>query len=515
MADEDDELEKLDSPENEGLSLDASDSGDMPTVDNSVEAPPKNEASEINPEENQEDIEKAASDLEPKQSPAEDDGLESSDDNGLQAQLSPHESRLKKYQDFMDEYKRLQQHRRNTDLVSGLMTAGGQIGQSMAGKFSGNFTPDLSGAKAVQEIGNRPVTDFEQGQVVGSRQIQLGAEKDAHDPASPQSIMVRDYLNKRLGLNLADDVSAADAQMLLKTVGRPGQTKYQKINVVNQKTGEKGIASFNPSTQELEMNGNKLNPSEWVQDYRSSNFVDPKTGERVGFSAGTGKTTGALTGPGVNAPVMGATPSTPGGQVDLNRSFLNAQQAKQVDHAREKFIQEVKDDRNSLNANDRVIQVLQAGGELGDLPREIQDQLNRAFGQKGHISDAQLGGLLGKPDWKNRVENAVSLGTTGKLTDENRQFLLDVANLIKEQNQSYIDKKSDIYTQNLYGDLKNSPNLSKYKFGPDSVKGLLGVESAVRPGMQRLKEKQSGRIVPIKPEKYDAALKSGLFEKVQ
>src|ERR1019366_9279375 len=162
-------------------------------------------------------------------------------------------------------------------------------------------------------------------------------------------------------------------------------------------------------------NGKPLDSNDWVRDYRAQSFIDPKTQERLSFNAGTGKVAGALTGPGVNAPIIGAPQGNE--QIQLNRSFLNGQQAKQVDHTRDKFIQEVKDDRNNLNSTDRVIAALQTGKELGDLTREEQDQLNRAFGQKGHISDQQIGVTLGRPDWKNRFTNAISIGTTGKFTD--------------------------------------------------------------------------------------------------
>ncbi len=403
-------------------------------------------------------------------------------------------SQLSKFQDYMKQYSQLRDQQRKSDLVAGLATAGGQIGQAMAGKYSGHFVPDESGIKVLQAQANRPIQQFEQGLAIEKAGQGINATRAAQDPTSPQSRMVRQYINqkfgsidpvtgKQTGLHLDDDVSAADAQMFLKAIGRPGTEKATNVPLVNQKTGEKVTGIWHPIQQMFTtLDGHPLGP-DYIRDYRAQSFLEPKTGERLGFSGGTGKTTGALTGPGVSTPIVPAPGEdvTSEKPIQINKSFLNNKQTEQVDHYRKQFIKEVQDDRNSLNANDRVIKVLEAGQELGDLPREIQDQLNRAFGQKGHISDAQLGGLLGKPDWRNRVENAVSLGMNGKLTPENRKFLLDVARLIKSQNQQYIDNKSQYYTQNLYGDLQTAPNLQKYKFGPDSVKNLLGVESASHP----------------------------------
>lgn len=159
-------------------------------------------------------------------------------------------SRLDRYQNFINQYRKLQDQRRNTDLVSGLMAAGGQIGQAMAGKYSGQFTPDMSGAQMVKQMGERPLQDLEQQQVVASRGMQLKGVQDAQDPKSAQSQLTRDYLRSRLGIDLPETVSAADAQMLLKTTGRPTQNKYQKINGtwMNPDTGieERKAAIFNP-----------------------------------------------------------------------------------------------------------------------------------------------------------------------------------------------------------------------------------------------------------------------------
>lgn len=469
--------------------VDAQDKPPVSSSDLNTEQPPTNIPDQqiANPEWAKEDVNPAA-----EYDASEEIAKESNKAMPAIRPPSPQEQQLSKYQQFMSDYKDLQDQRQKGLLTAGLFQAGGQIGQAVAGKYSGNFKPDESGIETMKALANQPVADFENAQVVKGRGITLQSEMDDHDPKSPKSKMIRDYLNQKIpGLKLADDVSAADAQQLLKNIGKPTQTKFSQLPMVNKHTGEKIMGTFNPTTNTFQdTEGHPLNSREWVRDYRAQTIVDPKTKERFGFSAGTGKLSGQLTGPGENAPIVPEKPGDlqSGENIQLNRSFLNGKQAEQVDHTREKFIQEVKDDRNSLNANDRVISVLQQGGQLGDLPREIQDQLNRSFGQKGHISDAQLGGLLGKPDWKNRFQNAVSLGMTGKLTDENRKFLLDVANMIKQQNQSYIDKKSQIYSNNLYSDLKSAPNLQKYKFGPDAARNLLGVESAVNPDGPQAKQ---------------------------
>lgn len=439
-------------------------------------------------------------------------------------------SRLNQFQDMLGQYAALQNQRRKSDLVAGLAAAGAQIGQSMAGKYSGNFKPDMSGVEILQQQANRPVTDFEQAQTVKGREGQLYSQMSAMDPTSPQSKLIRDYLNKRVfnpnheeGKDLPEDVSANDAILLLKTVGRPGQTKFQQLPVVNQQTGEKTMAVFNPTLGAFtDVSGKPMGP-EWVRDYRAQSFPDPSTGERLGFSGGTGQITGPLTGPGVNRPsIPAAGPGQP--PVELDRTLLTAQQAKQVDHTRDKFLQEVKNDRAAINSADRVIQVLTSGQSVGDLPAEVQDQMSRAFGQTGHITDAQMGRALGRSDWKSKLNLAKSMFFEGKIDDKNRQFLVDVMNTIRNQNQQFVTNKAKVYSANLANDFRNASNLKKYNVTPDTVNKLLGVESAAAssqqsqqppPGTVQVTSKKTGKKFFLQQDKVKEALKRQLIEPLE
>lgn len=419
-------------------------------------------------------------------------------------------SPVDRYQQFMDEYKRLQGNRSKSDLVAGLMAAGGQIGQAMAGKYSGQFTPDMSGVNLVQKMGERPVQDFEQGQIVQGRQLGLKSSMDSADPASAKSGLVRDYLNKRLGMSLPETVSADDAMLLMKTMGKPQNTKFSQLPVTNQNTGEKTMAIFNPTTGTFSSTDGKPMGPEWVRDYRSQSFVDPATQERVGFSGGTGKVTGPLTGPGVNR--AAAPEAEEGESVELSRPMLTAQQSKQLDHARDKFMNEVKGDRAAINSADRVLQVLQSGQSLGDLPSEEQDQMSRAFGQTGHITDSQMGRTLGRADWKSRLNLAKSMFFEGKIDDENRQFLMEVMGTIRDQNQQFVANKAKAHAANLANDFKTAPNLAKANVTPQSIMKMLAVEEAAASSSQQqtrqLIDLRDGKLKPIKADKYDDALKA-------
>lgn len=231
---EDDELEK-DPSDN----LDVEDLSDLAPKDDSSD---QESDSEEDPEAEVQDNENSANELN-----KEANSVLSEIPQAPQAHPS-----LNRFQDYLKQYKALQQQQNKGELVNGLLAAGGKIGQSIAGKYSGNFVPDQTGNKMLEEMNKQPLQQFEKGMAVQKAGMGLNAEAAAMDPDSPQSKLVRDYVEKRLGLKLAPDVSAADAQMLLKTVGRPTQTKFQKVNgtVTDPDTGvEKRISAiFDPST---------------------------------------------------------------------------------------------------------------------------------------------------------------------------------------------------------------------------------------------------------------------------
>jgi hypothetical protein len=244
-------------------------------------------------------------------------------------------TKLDRYQNFINEYRKLQDQRQKSDLATGLAAAGAKIGQSMAGKFSGQFNPDLTGIKLAQEQASRPVSDLEQQQVVQGRGMQVQSEQNANDPNSPQSKLTRNYLKTRLGLDLPDDVSAADAQALLKTVGRPVQTKYQKVN--GTYTDEKGqqhrvSANYDPTTHSyVDVNGNKLPDNFVAEGLNPYQFTrDPITGNLLQVNKSRGGTPTQVQGAALNAAALAQNPNqlyaamNPNDRKELNDKILPA-----------------------------------------------------------------------------------------------------------------------------------------------------------------------------------------------
>lgn len=209
--------------------------------------------------------------------------------------VSP-ESQLDRYKNFIDEYKQLQQHRQRMDTATALLAAGGKIGQSIAGKYSGNFNPDLTGLQLVQQAANRPVTDFEQGQIVQGRGIQLQGEMAANDPNSSQSVMVRQYLQQRFpNITVPPNLTYADSSAFLKNVGKPLNSRFQsKVGLYTDDEGKqhKINASFDPTTGKIynPSTGKEIPNDRWTPEGLNpyQMIKNPNTGELEPFNKSIG-----------------------------------------------------------------------------------------------------------------------------------------------------------------------------------------------------------------------------------
>jgi hypothetical protein len=256
MADEDDDIvediEKTEDKPSDDVEADEKPDKEMPAPededkateeeDKDAEAIAENEAEKKGPKEEASDM---LAEL-PK------DETKAAPDDTLEPSTPP--SQLDRYQNFINQYKKLQENRQRSDLAAGLIAAGGKIGQSIAGKYSGQFNPDLTGVKLMEQQASRPISDMEQQLAAQGSVNQLQTSMAASDPTSPQSKLTRDYLKTRLGINLPDNVSAADAQMLLKTVGKPLQSKFQaKTGIYIDDSGKehKILASYDPLTGKI------------------------------------------------------------------------------------------------------------------------------------------------------------------------------------------------------------------------------------------------------------------------
>lgn len=417
------------------------------------------------------------------------------------------ESRLDRYQNFINEYRKLQDQRKKTDLVAGLMAAGGKIGQSLAGNYSGNFNPDLTGVKMLQQAADRPVSDLEQQQVVSSRGLQLQSAQNSQDPRSAQSKLIRDYLNQRIpNLNLSEDVSANDAMMLMKTIGKPasGSKQFQTKAVYNPVTKTVEMRVFDTSTGKL------VDDQNLISGFAQKTVTDPRTKEVANFNPALGAVTKKLTGP----ESLEATPGE--SEPELSKANLDTRTIDLVDDTRKALLADTADDRTALNAAKSIGDILDTGEALdGDILRLIQNKFARASGERGAMTEQDVAPYGGRQAVLDRIGRNIKNWTSGKIPDSDREFLRSISKAMVKRSQEDINNRANFFTTNVHRDIVGTnKNLKNIK--PEAVKKLLGVDTLTsEEDKVKVRNKETGQVGLIPKKNLKKALASKKYEEVK
>lgn len=357
---------------------------------------------------------------------------------------------IDRYKNFMDQYRKLQAQRKNADLVNGLIAAGGKVGQSIAGKYSGNFVPDQNGNQMLAKMAERPAQDFEQSQVVQGRGMQLQSEMAANDPNSPQSRLVRSYVEKRLGLKLDDNVSAADAQMLLKTVGRPVQTKFQKVNGTwtDPDTGQakRMSAVFDPSTGSYkDADTGKTLPgflAEGLNPFQTN--IDPNTGQTRILNKSRGTFSPVSSG---QAPVGKAT--TP---QEVNASLDPITRKELNDKVTPAFNKETEKIQQRLNHVPVILQRLEEAQQNPAALPQLKAELARFDVGDQRLAQQELEMFAKRQGYKGWADllQAKTEGTiSSDFANDMRQAISHVSDNLKDQLSQSAEKHAKVLANRL------------------------------------------------------------------
>jgi hypothetical protein len=354
--------------------------------------------------------------------------------------------------ELMQQYKALQDQRSKGDLVAGLAAAGAKIGQSMAGRYSNNFKPDLSGSELIQNMANRPVTDFEQKQIVQGRAEQLQSEISANDPNSPQSKLVREYLKQRIpGLSqyITDDMSASDAQNLIKQIGRQQIQHYQKGVGTATVNGQKQRvqASFDPVTASwIDNQGNRLpdfiqeglTPLQFTKDSKGNIVQLNKSSSAVGQPP-------RVVSSSAYAPVESMTPE----QVASFRPDKNQQKA--LDDEQKRIDGITKDTRQGLNAATNLENAIDTGSKFqGSI---LKTSVPHMVGFNGRMSPLEQNMWTGSQSVLGRLQQLASTASDSELSDENKAEAKKLIQLYRQgvsQNLGQINDGAQTKLQNVY-----------------------------------------------------------------
>lgn len=397
--------------------------------------------------------------------------------------------------DFQKLLTQRQEQLRNLALIR----ASQQIGQAFVGGHTGNFKTDSSGVAALEKMANQPVEDYGLRQKAEKGDIGLKDDRGLRDPKSAVSQFYRGIAQQR-GLPVSDDLSAFDISQMIKMQGRPSGRGQQIVRVFNKESGEVELHSFDPVTgQTMPLNA--------VAGFAGQVRQDPRTGELINVQPGTGAKTGQITGPSAEKPPTKETP------VALDKSYLTTKQNEALDTTREKFMSETQTTRESMQAADNINALIKYGKVAGaDMIRAIQNQIARANGEKGAMSQADVEGFGGEQSIAGALQRWGTMKSFGELPDSDRKILIGLGNVMKQRAKEYYDKQTNFYSNNMYKDLKSSPNLKGINFSPDSVRNLIGSQEFVNDQMVRVISKKTGKPGKMPASKVEEARKKGVIE---
>lgn len=324
----------------------------------------------------------------------------------------------------VDALKKAQADRNSRNDMADIQHSAALIGES----FSGIENKDLrSMSENTRKRADESTKDF-------TAQVEIQKK----DPKSAVSQGYKQFLEQQMGIKLGGDVSAADIEpFLTASMKKQVQAKAFQQGFVDE-NGNKLV--FNPNTGKYENSG--LKAADQMFQVR-----DPLTSS-VQLLGRRAKPGGGLDVKGVIGAPKEATGEETSGH-DIYSTLPDKERTK-VDKTKELFLKDTTDDRNAVVAAGGIKTMLQSGEEMGgDVLRAIQNQLARANGEKGAMTEQDVNGFGGKADLMSRFTRAVSMAATGQMTDSDREFLSKLSDVMERRANDYINKQSQVYSDNI------------------------------------------------------------------
>lgn len=364
--------------------------------------------------------------------------------------------------------KQAQRTRDNQRAAGGIAKSAATIGAALSGVEN----------KALKEIGDDAIKQADDRTKDFSAQVEMLKK----DPNSSISQGYKQMLEDQMGIKLGGDVSAADIEPFLSA-----KMKQQMKTSFFQKGGvdEQGnMLVFDPKTGQFKSSGVKA-ADQMFQ------VKDPLTGE-VNLVGRRASPEGGLNVKGK----IGAAKEATGSEETADQIYntLDDKKRTKTDTLSKDFLADTKDDRDAVLAAGGIKQMIQAGAEMnGDALRAIQNQLARANGEKGTMTEGDVQGFGGKADILSRLGRFASMNLVGEMTESDRKFLSDLSDVMERRANDYINGQSRVY----------SGHISKVTGLPEEkARTILGVENTMtsnrnkpKPGTTAPKEASGKKII--------------------
>lgn len=311
-------------------------------------------------------------------------------DSATSSSLVPQslDDRLMKLQELMNQ-------RRDQQQSLNALSAGNKIGQSLAGKYSGQFNPDTHITDSLQKQANQPVDDY---------------------------------------LSLLKTYKA----MQPKPAGAS-----RRVPVTVEENGKNVTYLVDPIT------GDKM--SIGVRGYAPSIVTDPRTKEKFGFRGGSSSTFG-LTGPGqaiTDLKKTGAPVSSQDVQATLNR-----EQMDQVSKLKSQFASETKDSRDYTSQINGVLKDVDAATTNPNMAKSLGGIVAKLI-ESGRLTDEDAKRYTGRAGVLNQLKDSASLMATGTITQEQANAIKESLALMQKtaagKNQDRAVEKAKAFSNSYKG----------------------------------------------------------------
>ena len=404
---------------------------------------------------------------------------------------------------FLDRLKEAQEERRQ-GLDAGLIASGGEdFNAALTG-----YTPKTSLSnyfKSQADLGVQEITEDLNAQKTQADINKTIAEAELTgvltNPNSPISVAARQAASKA-GINIPEGVSAQQLQELglLKNLlgGSQSDKKLRFETIFNPQTGQSEIVGLDPITGETVKNAG-------VAGFAPMVATNPYTGDRGIISRSDPKagkdffTQREATGAGDS--------SEPASKTYQVYAKLQPEQRKFVNTQTDKYEKEVQESRSAVTSARTVRDILSSGRELkGDILRAIQNQLARATGEVGVMTDKDVAPFGGRADIVSQVNRTIQNLATGQLPESDRQFLMRFSTVLENAGQRVIQDKSGQYVERIRG---------RTNLPLEESKILLGIDAVAMSQAVKIRNKDTGDIKTLPISKASIYLEDSTFEEVK
>jgi hypothetical protein len=398
-------------------------------------------------------------------------------------------------EDLMKRFKEAQETRRQDLAGIALREAGAGLGAAIAGRGA-KVTGDYKTEKMLATL---PVKELEEE--LKNRKLfkDLSQKNKLADPNSEVSKIYRNYVKKKLKIELPENASAQDLiKMGLKPSTASEKRRFRPRAMTDPKTGFSKDITFDSAT------GKYLNPEnrEWesyltgmYKAWRPKYFIDPDTGEQSVDLPGTpGLRTQFVSGPGRGRSIAQELPEY--------KSFADVPEEKQkiARAAAKEYGNSVKTHRRSLLSAGKLKSVLKPGVKLA--AAVLRTQMPRLMGEVGNLNEFEQKVWEGSPTFRQVISRIL-----------NRRF--DEDDTLTEQDIGVINQVINLTSEKIQEDMTvlKQPYLESVVVGegiPNEIFDKLLVPAPDWRGENKIRVRNpQGKIGLINKKQKEAALKQG------